>query len=389
MSDPSNDIITRFVNDIVARVIGDIGEIHIRSVFVGGSVAVGEALVYRAADTWEVYSDVDLYVVVDDTIDLEEARWKAREIGSAAPLSGAGYRFYRRPDIGVYTFEDLARQPARPGTAGLDRNHRMCYGDESVPISAARRIGSRIPDQEALYLLENRLGELADVERAFGKPGSGVSSGYRSFVLCKTAMDAAGASLIVRGDYSPRRSQRFAKLSSLARSAESDRAWSENDLDIVRRCGERLNELPVAGWGDADPGGGADKIVSLVLDRWKCIADDYYGGEPAGWDDRVLRRCGTGEYLGNFRQFRALNARCGFKKRGAIAAGVHLSRYSPVDALRLGALMDYLTRHAEGQPDVDRLESSLGSFLERLTNECGFTDGSLSERVWDMKRAVG
>ena len=68
------------------------------------------------------------------------------------------------PDVGVYTFEDLAGQPARPGTVGLDRNHRMCFGDESVPASAARRIGSRIPVEEALYLLENRLGELAHTE---------------------------------------------------------------------------------------------------------------------------------------------------------------------------------------------------------------------------------
>jgi hypothetical protein len=389
MSAPRNDIITRFVDDLVARVVSGIGEKHVRSVFVGGSVAVGEELLCRVDDVFEIYSDVDLYVVVDDAVDLQGARRLARELTGATPLAGPGFRFFRAPDVGVYTFGDLASQPARPGTVGLDRCHLMLYGDASLPLLAAQRIGARIAAREALYLLENRLGELAAVEQQWRRTGSGVSDGYYAFAVCKTALDAAGASFIVRGDYDTRRSQRVRKLTTLSEPCGRDGGWSSDALDVVRRCGARLDSMMKPDCDErVDRVEEAQNVVSLVLDRWKVIASAVLEGDVAGWDNLVLRRCRIGDYLGNFRQFRAVNARCGFKRRGAIAAGVHLSRYSPVDALRVAALMDYLSRHEAEQPDVHRLVNALGSFLDRLTHECGFTDGSLLQRAIDMNRAI-
>ena len=83
-----------------------------------------------------------------------------------------------------------------------------------------------------------------------------------------------------------------------------------------------------------------------------------------------------------------MNTRCGFKRRGAIGAGVHLARYSPIDALRLTALVDYLSRRESIQPDVGRLMAAMGPYLDRLTRECGFSTGSLNERAFDMYRVV-
>jgi hypothetical protein len=389
MTDPSNDIITGFVDDLVARVLSGVGEEHVLSIFVGGSVAAGEELLCRAGDAVDIYSDVDLYVVVDDVIDLQEARRRGRESTREIPLAGPGFRFYRAPDVGVYTFEDLASQPARPGTVGLDRRHRMCFGDATVPERAAQRIGSTIAPSEALYLLENRLGELAALEHELSQPGSIASDAYYTFAAGKAALDAATASFIVRGNYDPLRSQRVRNLTTLSEADGADHGWPADALDLARRCAGRLDKLPAPDWADGvDPAGEAADVVSLLLDRWKILAGAIQGGDADDWGDLVLRRCRVGDYLGNFRQFRAMNARCGLKRRGAIAAGVHLSRYSPVDALRLAALMDYLSRREAARPDVDMLVSSLGSFLDRLTRECGFSEGPLLQRTIDMNRTV-
>jgi hypothetical protein len=384
---PSNDIITRFVDDLVERVLSSIGEDNVLSVFVGGSVAGGEEMYCDAGDMVEIYSDVDLYVVVGESVDLGEARRGGRVGAAEIPLVGPGYRFHRGPDIGVYTFDDLSAQPARPGTVGLDRQHRMVYGDPEMPARAAERIGERIAAPEALYLLENRLYELASLQNE--SRGDGKSDGYYAFVICKTVLDAVTASLVVRGRYDHRRSERLRSLTSLAATDGADEAWTAEALELARRWSERLDGLPSPEWtAGIDLDAEADAAVSLVLDRWKKTAPSCVNGNPDDWCDLVLRRCRTGDYLGNFRQFRAMSTRCGFKRRGAIAAGVHLARYSSIDALRLTALIDYLSRRASIQPDVGRLMSAMGPFLDRLTRDCGFSTGTLNERVYDMYRVV-
>jgi predicted nucleotidyltransferase len=389
MTDPSNDIITRFVGELVERLLSCIGENRVRSIFVGGSVADGEHTYSTAGGVVEVYSDVDLYVVVDDAVELEEARRGARACAAEVPLEGPGYRFHRGPDVGVYTFEVLSAQPARPGTVALEWRHRVVYGDADVPARAAERIGTRIEAGEALYLLENRLYELAALEQEMRSSADGARRGYHAFAVCKTGLDAATASLIVRGEYEARRSERLRKLDSLALKVRDDERWSSESLELVRRCGRRLEAMPSPDWtNDIDAAAEAEGVVELVLDRWKLIAATLSSGDPNDWSDLVLRRCHTGDYLGNFRQFRAINARCGFKRHGAIPAGVHLSRYSPVDALRLTGLMDYLSRLSPLRPDVGRLVATLGSYLDRLTRECGFAKGSLIERAYEMFRAV-
>ena len=387
MTKSVNNIITRFVDELVGRVLSSIGEEHVVSVFVGGSVAGGEELYCEAGETVDVYSDVDLYVVVDEAVDPEEAKRRGRDGAAGLPLQGPGYRFHRGPDVGVYTFDDLAAQPARPGTVGLDRQHRMVCGDPAVPAQAAGEIGARIAPPEALYLLENRLQELAVLQPGEGE--SGATNGYHAFVVAKTVLDTVTASLIVRGQYDPRRSVRLQRLSALAADDDAEGAWAADELERARMWGKRLQALPSSEWAaGVDIDKEARAAVSLALDRWKRIAPACVDGDPDDWCDLVLRRCHAGDYLGNFRQFRAMNARCGFKQRGTIAAGVHLSRYSAMDALRLTALVDYLSRRASIQPDVGRLLSALGPFLDRLTRECGFAAGTLNERAYEMYRAA-
>jgi|GEM_PF-2093338 len=396
MSDPSIDIIPRFVDQLVSTILDELGRDGVRAVFAGGSVARGE-ISYCAADNGvDIYSDVDLYVVVGDGVDLEDARRRARDVTTGVALVGDGYRFYRQPDIGVYTFEDLAAQPARPGTVGLDAHHLILHGDPDVPIQAAARIGNNIAVEESLYLLENRLIELAVLQSRLCRLPRDVSpenqrneltSGYYAFTVCKTGMDVASAALIAHGDYVAGRTDRLRRLAAMGTDPGS--SWAEERFDAVTRCGDALDRLPSRDWAQGVASDAmAAEVVSLALAVWRRIASGLFDVEADDWSAMVLKRCHTGEYIGNFRQFRAMAVRCGFKRRGALAAGVHLSRYSPIDALRMSAFLDYLQRDAELRPHVTSLSQTLGPFLDRLTAVCGFSEGSLEERAYAMYRAT-
>lgn len=390
MRNPSIDIITRFVDTLVSKILGELGAENVRSIFLGGSVAGGEASYCAAKEGLEIYSDVDLYVVVGSDVELETARARAREAAAEVPLAGDGYLFYRAPDVGVYTIEDLSSQPARPGTVGLDANHLMLHGDPDVPVVAAEQIGADIAVEEALYLIENRLNELFELEadrQRIGTETAVIGDRYYTFALCKTGLDVGTASLIAGGEYSPSRVERLQRLAAL--SADADSAWHGERFDVLKTCGDALKRMPSPDWADSVPNDEtAEAVVSLALTEWLRIATKLFPTEGDDWCKLVLRRCRIGDYAGNFRQFRAMNVRCGFKKRGGLIAGIHLSRYSPVDALRMSALVEYLKRDATVGSGGKRLVQTLEPFLDRLTRECGFVQGSLAGRSSEMLRVV-
>jgi hypothetical protein len=389
MNAPANDIIARFADALVSAVLGELGENALQCVFIGGSYATDEMSFCLTADGVEVYSDVDVYAVVRGDFGLDEARNRAREAAANVPLEGPGYRFLRAPDVGVYNFESLAGQPPRPGTVGLDVKHKLVFGDPEVPVRAAARIGNKIPPEEALYLLENRLLELASFQREMPKTAGETDELQRlhAFFLCKTVMDVVTAALVGRGAYAPTRLERVHRLKKIA--SMPDLGWDDDRMALVDRCEGALSEMPSHDWARLVlEGVSADAAVALALAEWKRIASRVFGGPSKDWDHLVLERCHVGDYVNNFRQFRALNNRCRFKRRRSLKAGVHLSRYSVIDALRLSAMMDYLKRDAIYVSKCGEAIETLGPFLDRLTRSCGFVEGSLSERAFAMYRAA-
>jgi hypothetical protein len=378
MSDPSIDILSRFIKKLLSGVLEAADGADVRAVFVGGSVAGGEVACRANGSLVEIYSDVDLYVVLGESADLDDVKHRCRAAGAALPLRGDGFVFYRAPDVGVYTFEDLASQPARPGTVGMDTRHMMLYGEKDIPEKAATRIGVNISHEESLYLLENRLLELWVLQSGVdGKEG--VDAGYASFVACKTCLDVVAATLIVNGRFEAARSDRLSRLRALG--TDEKIGWSDSQLDFAGLCDRAFHKMPDADWAESVPFElTAGAVISLALHVWKQIA----AGLGNDWSSTLMRRCRNGEYLRNFRHFRALNARCGFKQRGAMVSGAKLSRYSPVDALRMSALIHYLNNIDSNKPEIDNVMQSVGPYLDRLTRECGFDTGNLLARSAKM-----
>ena len=374
MSDPSIDILSRFIKELLSGVMEAADGADVRAVFVGGSVAAGEVACRVNGSLVEIYSDVDMYVVVGESADLDEVRSRCRAAGAGVSLRGDNFIFYRTPDVGVYTFEDLASQPARPGTVGFDTRHMMLYGETDIPVNAARRIGDSISPGESLYLLENRLLEMSVLQSDAKKKG-GIDAGYGSFVACKTCLDVVTATLIANGHFEAGRSDRLRRLHALGMNENI--GWSEAQLELAGLCDTALRRMPSPGWAESVPfEQTAGAAIALALHFWKRIS----GGFENDWSSTLLRRCRNGEYLRNFRQFRALNARCGFKQRGGMVSGAKLSRYSPVDVLRMSALIHYLNDDDNNRPEIDNVMQSIGPYLDRLTRDCGFKNGRLLAR---------
>lgn len=376
MSDPSIDILSRYIKQLLNAVLEAAGHDVVRCIFVGGSVAGGEVASRVGDGVVEYYSDVDLYVVVDDRADTDGLGSLCAAAAGDVPLRGEDYVFYRGPDIGVYTFEDLANQPARPGTVGFGRRHMLLYGEDGLPAQVAKRIGEKIDPAESFYLLEHRLLELSLLDPEASEDG------YVSYVACKTCLDAAAATLVADGIHTPDRTERVRKLFALG--MDRDLGWSEEQLALVNRCETALGRMPERDWAQTVPAGDTlAAATTLALDVWKHIASRA-GGD---WSSTLLRRCHKGEYLRNFRQFRALNSRRGFR-RGSLLSGTSLARCSPVDVLRMSALIDYLNRDRENQPEINGVMATVGPYLDKLTRVCGFENGTLVERSTRMYRAL-
>src|SRR5262245_64714680 len=86
------------VRDLMARVPAG----SVRAVFAGGSVGRGEVWSASRDGTLEIFSDIDLYVVVADDADASLVRRAGSDAAAAVPAASDGVVFRRGVDVGVY-----------------------------------------------------------------------------------------------------------------------------------------------------------------------------------------------------------------------------------------------------------------------------------------------
>lgn len=339
----------------------------IASIFAGGSLGRGEVWAAAIDGKLEVYSDIDLYVVAARDATLPALRESAGVVAMLAPSPEAS--FLRSPDIGVYTRADLAGQPLRPGTVELDTQHLMLYGDESIPRGLQGRSAARIPAQEGLYLIENRLWEFA------GGHGHAAGRLGRAQAL-KAQLDVYSAHAIVEGSFQ----------AALARRAERFRDRPPATMDArVRELVSRAFDA-VRDFGAWMQGPGTDterdRARDALCEAWRVLAPRVLNmtGSPASL---VARRSRAGAWVANARDVMRLQRRLGGPFAGIALALPLLARRSPMDALRLHALVETLASDGTGEPRID----SHFDYVARLTARFPF-QGSLEERVRDMHAAV-
>jgi len=375
------EAIQRYARTLSASVVEAAGADAVEAVFVGGSVARGDVAAYRSEEGLEVYSDVDLYVILTEGADEDTARRAARDAVATVDVAD-GVRMMSAADVGVYTIPDLLSQPSRPGTAYLDSQHWLLYGNEGVFAELSRHVGRDMDPREGLYLIENRLSEL---RRLPSGSRVGAEGRLRRYTLLKTTLDISGALLVARGRYEPTLEARGARLAALAASPESlPDGW---DAELVREATSGVQDLQA--YLDAPPTSDLEERVRRFgVEVWGAIASAVYPEAMGDWAAMILSRCNATNYRLNFRQFVAMGAGLGLARSRLLWAGLHLSRYAPVDTLRVFALAESVGARAGLDEVGGRALESLRGFLDRLTATCGFDDGPLEARVDAMHRAV-
>jgi len=347
--------------------------------FVGGSLAGDDIAWAPVGGVIEIYSDIDLYVVMSADADEEAVRAAAAVAAAAGALTpDAGVLMTRPPDVGVYAVEDLLDQPARPGTVALAERHIHLWGDRQIYNEMRARIGAAIDPAEALYLIENRLAELASLAADEGGPARRLASTLR----LKTYIDVAAAYAIASGRYDGSRGAVLRAVAALAQAGgvpEAHASRCEQAALYLRTLGDYL-----LGEGDREV---ETRAETTALEAWKRIAGERYGLPEEEWMEMLERRCHRGQHAGNFKQFVAMRRRMGRTRPRSMWEGMHLTMFAPVDALRVASLAE-AARGGRAEGGAVPVPGAYGAFVERLTGTCGFVDGSLGARARAMHRVV-
>jgi hypothetical protein len=338
----------------------------IRAAFAGGSVARDEVWFATVGPSreLEIYSDVDLFVVVADDAQADLVRSCARDVVAALPSQADGARFLRGVDAGVYYLSDLLTQPVRPGTADLADRHVWLYGDRSLTEPMRRAFGGSMAPAEALYLLENRAWDVLDPALGASDP----QSRLKCVQALKAILDVGTAHLIVEGRFSPRLDERMRALQSNRPARLSSRVAATIGDALAARA--RLDEYLATGC----PGGEA--AAALVAEAWCELAPGVLG--VAGSPDRLLAaRCRRGHVLANHREFVRMRSARQSRVSAAVVGGRY-ARMAPRAALRTYALScvlarrGVLTAHSAGEH---------AGYVEGLAAALGATRGTTTERA--------
>lgn len=209
----------------IAQAVEWAGE-GLQALVLSGSHATGEAVWFGPADTAVSISDLDLYAVMCDDAACDAARQRARAGRSAWADSPGAKALAGALEVAFVTREGLARMPARPGTVTLGRSAIVVWGDASVRDAIPHWEPAAVDAEERLLLIENRAFELLYAALA---PTDGLDAVRARHAVLKTALDAASARALARGEWPARvttRIERARVAISPAVPLALDGAWA-------------------------------------------------------------------------------------------------------------------------------------------------------------------
>ncbi len=375
-----------FADGIVRCILERLGSETVESIFVSGSAARGDVAAFSGPDGVEIYSDLDLFVVVRDPRGLEETRRRARRAAADVSREGEGYRIFPEPDVGVFSEDDLLSQKPRPGTVEIAGSHVVLHGNHKTPIRTGRFSASAIDASEGLYLIENRLAEVSGLSDRIDKERSDGCRRYLFYVLSKSCLDAVTAMLIALGRFHPSREERMKRFREARSRGECSRFLAEGSVSHIERCYGSLNDLQMTlESGDVTPGFRSE-VESVLLGAWMGIAKHASSLGTEEWSELLDWRCKRGRWLGNSRELWVLAGRMGGSRAGVLFRCRTLARFSPVDALRLSGMVEVLLRRrdrdtADGAPRMDAIEKGYVAAIDGLTRAFGYGTGPVFQRA--------
>ncbi|UCG53481.1 MAG: hypothetical protein JSW58_07980 [Candidatus Latescibacterota bacterium] len=385
-----NQILSAFADNIVEYVLETVGERDVLSIFIAGSVAQDDIAFYDDSGMLEIYSDLDLFVVISERLDLESCRRRIKDYAASLPREFENCKIYAGPDVGVYSEKDLYSQQTRPGTVDISVSHRVIFGSEEIPKRTRRFVASAIDPSESLYLLENRLSEIAELTDRLGNEGSGGFDRYVHYALLKACFDLVAAVLIVVGEYAESRDERMRRFRTPIIQGRAGDLLPPGSIEVIGSSHSSLLNLQERVSIEREELGTRLGVVeSLLLRSWKRIYERDDLERPAAWHDVIERRCKRGKWSENLRELLVLGKRMSIPRPALVLRSARVARLSPIESLRLAGLVDILLRHDGDDVPNDvrvagvqrgRLETGYLRVIDGLTRAFGLCDGSTLKR---------
>jgi len=360
MDKPSSTTLLPWARSLAEELVEELGQDRVRCVFLAGSVAEGRVAAAWVEGTLEVYSDLDLYVVLASGQDLEEARKRARRMAARFPFTAPELRLFKPPDIGVYDPEDLARQPARPGTLAAAAKRIVLYGE---PPPAGWPARGSIDPREGLYLLENRMLELALLEERHGEPGPW--DRYRRYQLIKAALDAGTAALLATGHFHLDLEARWQMLGELRSTRPLSGLLTDERWKALRWAREALDRLEgVLFLGRQDWKVRQEQLQALVMDTWAEVGS-WLHQRPCRGELLEARARGT-SIMKNLKEAKISLVKHGVSPLVALRVWLKGPALSPRNVARLAGVCTLLQASGELVED-----NRVVSYLEALRKALG------------------
>ncbi|MCZ6766686.1 MAG: hypothetical protein O7D32_07115 [bacterium] len=387
MATRDTEVVQQIVEEIRRRVLDVIGDNNVRCVFVSGSVSRDEVTAHESDGVIELYSDVDIGIVVSSSVDTQAAKERIRREIARIPREGNAFHMYAPPDVGVYRVDEMMRQKARPGTVNFG-GAKILYGEPDIVTDAAISIGTNIDPGEALYLIENRLNESAEAERMLTDDATRGQIRYATYIGLKCYLDIATAVLIVLGRYRDTRSERMEALEDPLVRSEMLSIIGDEVAAEIRQCWLALQDL--SGFFTRISGNERaffSTIYRALAHSWRGVALRAYGSTEKEWAELLHRRTRYGKQLRNTRELLALARRMGWGGPRLYRRLFELRMVSGVELLRMTSLLEGVK---EGADDKTRhfVNEICVPCLEVLTHLGGISNGQVFERGRALNRAI-
>jgi hypothetical protein len=334
-----------------------------------------------------------MYVVVADNVDWETSCRQVRDYAGSLPRVTENYRIYAEPDVGVYSKQLLDAQGVRPGTVEIKSSHRVLYGSPEVPRQLGRFTADAIEPSEGMYLLENRLAEIVEIDAGLKIDKTAGYRRYAHYMLLKSCQDLLTAVLLVQGQYKTTRAERMEVLETQRCRDRSNGVLEDRAVELIRESFKKLLSLPMTVKIEPPEMDRKRRAVECVLlDAWCRIAAEIYASGETGWADTIARRCRLGQWRANSRELLVLGKRMSVPRARLVCRLLRLARMSPVEVLRLAGLVDLLFEHGTtgdvAIEDADRsdLVSGYVTDLDDLTGAFGVRRGTVFERGRELFR---
>jgi hypothetical protein len=382
MNNRPQEILSTLADTISTSILDALGASSVESIFLSGGVAEDRIACFENNGFLEIYSDLDIFVVVAPGVDLAGAKSAARSVIPGLPLDTGAYRLFRFPDIGVYDEGDLLSQPARPGTVEIPLHFRMLYGREDIVRRTRRFDVSAIRRHESLYLLENRLREEAGLCARLKEDASDGFMRSMFYTSLKHCLDVVSALLIAEGRYVCDIDERVRLFES--RGTDVDIAPGREAIETIKYARTHLRNLQAAMRSERERFETVRRQSEmLLLTTWKSIAAAIFEkGRWTGWDELLERRLRAESPARALKESIVVSRRCGRPLMTGVSLWTKRPRARVTAALRCSGLGEILAQR--GGTELGAPPDRFIAYLNAVT----FALGDAGDGLFDRSRKL-